>query len=37
MLVDMFTMHVVHMPVMQVIDMAIMNYSGMPALRAMRM
>jgi hypothetical protein len=37
MLVDMFAMHVVHMSVVEVIDMAIMNDSGMPALGAMRM
>jgi hypothetical protein len=37
MLVDMFAMHMVHMPVVQVIDMAVMNDPGMPALRAMRM
>jgi hypothetical protein len=37
MLVDMFAMHMVHMPVVQVIEMVIMNDPGMLALRAMRM
>jgi hypothetical protein len=35
MLVDMFAVHVVHMPIVQVIDMSGMDDSGMPALRAM--
>lgn len=37
MLVDMFSMHMVHMPIVQVIDMAGMNDPGMSAFRAMRM
>ncbi len=37
MLVYMFAMRVVHMPVVQVIDMVAMNDPGVLALRAMRM
>jgi hypothetical protein len=37
MLIDMFAMHVVHVPIVKVIDMAGMDDSGMPALRAMWM
>ena len=35
MLIDMFAVHVVHMPIVQVIDMSGMDDSGMPALWAM--
>jgi hypothetical protein len=35
MLIDVFAMHVVHMPIVQVIDMSGMDDSGMPALWAM--
>jgi hypothetical protein len=35
MLIDMFAVHVVHMPIVQVIDMSGMDDSGMPALRVM--
>jgi hypothetical protein len=34
MLIDMFAMHVVHMAIVQVIDMAVMDNPGMSALRS---
>jgi hypothetical protein len=35
MLIDMFAMHMMHMSIVQIIDMSGMDDSGMPAPRAM--